>query len=68
MSGRALTVPGAVLVLVGCVFTAQGLGYLAGSPMTGVALWAVVGPVLVVVGIVLVVRGLRARGRTGGRP
>ena len=52
---------GAVLVVMGAVFTVQGLGYLAGSPMTGVTLWAVVGPVIALVGLVLVVRSVRKR-------
>lgn len=59
-----LMVFGAVLVLMGAVFTFQGLGYLAGSAMTGVTLWAVVGPILAVVGIVLIVWGAR-KGRPG---
>jgi hypothetical protein len=50
---------GILLVLMGLVWTLQGLGYLAGSPMSGVALWAVVGPLLGLVGVVLAVRGLR---------
>ncbi|MCP2283398.1 hypothetical protein APR04_002301 [Promicromonospora umidemergens] len=59
-----LIVLGVVLVLMGAVFTFQGLGYLAGSAMTGVTLWAVVGPILAVVGIVLIVWAARA-GRSG---
>lgn len=59
-----LIVLGAVLVLMGAVFTFQGLGYLAGSAMTGVTLWAVVGPILAVVGIVLIVWAART-GRSG---
>ncbi|MFI8524832.1 hypothetical protein ACIGB8_10315 [Promicromonospora sukumoe] len=59
-----LIVAGVVLVMIGCVFTLQGLGYLAGSPMTGVELWAVIGPILVVIGIVLIVQAARS-GRTG---
>jgi uncharacterized membrane protein HdeD (DUF308 family) len=50
---------GALLVVVGAVFTLQGLGYLAGSAMTGVTLWAVIGPILVIVGLVLIVRAAR---------
>lgn len=50
-----LMVLGAVLVIIGGVFTLQGLGYLAGSVMTGVVLWAIIGPVLAVVGIALIV-------------
>ena len=60
MKKPTLAVVGVALVIAGAVFTLQGLGYLAGSPMTGAPLWAVVGPVLVVVGIVLVVRALRS--------
>lgn len=59
-----LMVLGAVLVLMGAVFAFQGLGYLAGSAMTGVTLWAVVGPILAVVGVVLIIWGARA-GRPG---
>jgi hypothetical protein len=51
---------GLVLVLVGLVWTAQGVGWLEGSPMTGETLWAVVGPVVAVVGVALVVA---SRGR-----
>ncbi|MEO3928094.1 hypothetical protein ABGB07_30135 [Micromonosporaceae bacterium B7E4] len=57
---------GLLAVVVGAVWTLQGLGRLGGSAMTGEPLWAVIGPVVVVAGLVLVVLGLRARGR--GRP
>ncbi|GAA2729305.1 hypothetical protein [Cellulomonas aerilata] len=66
MSKPAQLVLGVVLIVMGAVFTLQGLGVLAGSPMTGATLWAVVGPVLVVVGLVMVVRAARTRGP--GRP
>lgn len=59
MKKSSLSALGAILVVLGGVFTLQGLGYLAGSPMTGVTLWAVVGPVLVVAGIALLVRAAR---------
>ena len=36
---------GVLLVLVGLIWTLQGLGYLAGSVMTGVTLWAIVGQI-----------------------
>ncbi|MEN3614022.1 hypothetical protein [Plantactinospora sp. ZYX-F-223] len=57
---------GLLAVVVGAVWTLQGLGRLGGSAMTGEPLWAVIGPVVVVAGLVLVVLGLRARSR--GRP
>jgi len=51
-----------LLVLVGLVWTFQGLGYIEGSPMTGVEIWAVLGPALAGFGIALgivVLRGNR---------
>lgn len=52
---------GALLVVVGAVWTLQGLGYIGGSAMSGVALWAVVGPVVLILGLLLAVRGGRKR-------
>ena len=52
--GRAVgLVLSALMVLVGVVWTFQGLGYIEGSPMTGVELWAVLGPALAGFGIAL---------------
>ncbi|QIM22740.1 hypothetical protein G7075_19000 [Phycicoccus sp. HDW14] len=62
MSRPVALVVGGVLVLVGLLWTGQGLGWIGGSPMTGVTLWAVVGPVVVVAGLLLALRG--GRGRT----
>ena len=42
----------ALMVVVGVIWTLQGLGHLEGSPMTGVQFWAVVGPALAGFGIV----------------
>lgn len=59
---KALSVAlGALMLLVGAVWTFQGLGYLGGSPMTGVALWAVIGPLVAGFGVALVIVGLRRR-------
>ena len=52
---------GVLLVLVGLVWTLQGLGYLAGSAMTGVTLWAIIGPIVAILGVLLVARSVRAR-------
>ncbi len=43
----------ALMVVAGVVFTLQGLGRLEGSPMTGVEIWAVIGPALAGFGIAL---------------
>jgi hypothetical protein len=40
------------------VWTLQGLGYLKGSPMTGVDLWAIVGPVVAGFGVALAYVGV----------
>jgi hypothetical protein len=45
----------ALMVLVGLVWTFQGLGYIKGSPMTGVDFWAVVGPAVAGFGIALAI-------------
>lgn len=52
---------GALMLLVGAVWTFQGLGYLEGSPMTGVAAWAVIGPILAGFGVALIIVALRGR-------
>ena len=62
MRQRSLLVPlGLVVVLVGLVWTAQGIGWLGGSPMTGKTLWAVLGPLVALGGVAMVVTGLRRR-------
>ena len=53
---------GLVMLVVGAVWTLQGLGYLTGSPMTGVQVWAIVGPILAGFGIALAYVGLRGSG------
>ncbi|MEP6648884.1 MAG: hypothetical protein ABJA74_03105 [Lapillicoccus sp.] len=66
MRRPVLAIAGVVFVLVGAVWTLQGLGYLPGSVMSGVTFWAVAGPVVALFGLILVVRGLSRRGQ--GRP
>lgn len=53
---------GLVMVLVGLVWTAQGVGWLGGSPMTGKTLWAVLGPLLALAGAAIAYAGVRRRG------
>lgn len=57
---------GVVVALLGALFTFQGLGYIAGSAMTGVTLWAIVGPILVLIGLVVALRAARKRGSGQG--
>ena len=44
-----------LMVLVGAVWTAQGLGYLGGSSMTGDSTWAIIGPLVAGLGVGLAV-------------
>lgn len=50
---------GVLMVVVGAVWTFQGLGYLEGSPMTGGEVWAVIGPIVAGFGVALAYVGLR---------
>jgi len=54
-------VVGALLAVTGAVWMLQGLGYIEGSVMTGVTVWAVIGPLVSLAGVVLIVVGLRGR-------
>jgi hypothetical protein len=56
-------VVGVLLVLLGGLWTLQGVGVVGGSFMTGSRLWLVIGLVLVVAGAALLLRlGRRSRG------
>jgi hypothetical protein len=50
---------GVLMVIIGGIWTFQGLGYLEGSPMTGVELWAILGPLVAGLGVALLLVGLR---------
>ena len=50
---------GLAMVVIGAIWTFQGLGYLKGSPMTGVTFWATVGPVVAGLGVALAFVGWR---------
>ena len=54
MSGRVLgLVVAVVMVLVGGLWTLQGLGYVGGSSMTGSSTWAIIGPLVAGLGVAL---------------
>lgn len=52
---------GVLLILIGGVWTGQGLGYITGSFMTGERLWTSIGLICVVGGLGLIVLGVRRR-------
>lgn len=61
MKRPVAVVVGVLLVLVGALWTLQGLGYVGGSVMSGVTLWAVVGPIVAVAGVLVAWSGARRR-------
>ena len=51
MSRPVRIILGVLLLLVGALWTLQGLGYVGGSAMSGVTLWAVIGTIVAVAGL-----------------
>ncbi|MET8093311.1 hypothetical protein [Micromonospora sp. NPDC005220] len=54
---------GLLAVVIGAVWTVQGLGYVSGSVMTDQKIWAVLGPIVALAGLVVLWLGLRSRRR-----
>jgi hypothetical protein len=52
---------GVLAVVIGVVWFFQGIGRLAGSPMTGVSFWAWAGGALVIIGLLVIFRPGRPR-------
>jgi hypothetical protein len=68
MKGWLWLTLGLLGVVLGVLWTAQGLDLLGGSVMSGVTIWAVIGPIVAVGGLVLIVLGVRARARGKQQP
>jgi uncharacterized membrane protein HdeD (DUF308 family) len=52
---------GLLALVLGALWTLQGLNLLGGSVMSGVTLWAIIGPVVAVAGLILIIVGVRKR-------
>ncbi|MEU4528947.1 hypothetical protein AB0F49_12025 [Micromonospora ureilytica] len=63
MRGWLTLTLGLLAVVIGAVWTVQGLGYVSGSVMTDQKIWAVVGPIVALAGLVVLWLGLRSRRR-----
>jgi hypothetical protein len=50
---------GVVAIVIGAIWTGQGMGLIPGSFMTGDTKWLIIGLIVAVVGVVLLVLGLR---------
>jgi hypothetical protein len=54
---------GLLAVVLGGLWTLQGLNLVGGSVMSGVTMWAIIGPIVAIAGLILIVIGVRKRGR-----
>jgi hypothetical protein len=63
---RVALVIGVLLCLIGVVWIGQGIGTIHGSFMTGHAIWAVIGAVVLAIGIALLSGFARARRQPPG--
>ncbi|HVK44254.1 MAG TPA: hypothetical protein VM429_05060 [Micropruina sp.] len=54
-----LLVVGVFMIALGVIWTLQGVGILGGSVMSGVTLWAIIGPLVAVGGAALLWRARR---------
>jgi hypothetical protein len=55
---------GLLALVLGTVWTLQGLDVLSDSKMSGVTAFAIIGPILALIGLVLIVVGMRSRSRS----
>ena len=54
-------VAGVVLVLLGLLWTLQGIDVIEGSSMSGTTTWSVIGPIVLLVGALVMTVGIRGR-------
>lgn len=64
LAGWPLMTAGALAVVVGSLWTLQGLDVITDSAMSGTRLWAVVGGIAAVAGLILIILGVRQRTRS----
>ena len=60
-SKPALILLAIAMLVVGLIWTFQGLGYLEGSAMTGEETWAIIGPAVAGLGVALLITVTRPR-------
>jgi hypothetical protein len=59
MRKPGLVFAGGIVVLMGLVFTLQGVGVLEGSSMSNTTFWSAAGPVIMVLGLAVTAAGVR---------
>jgi type VI protein secretion system component VasK len=64
VKGWLWMVLGLLGLVLGAVWTLQGLNVLEDSGvMSGVRIWAIIGPIVGIIGLVLIIVGVNVRGR-----
>jgi hypothetical protein len=64
LKGWLLMALGVLALVVGALWTLQGLDIVTDSRMSGVRVWSIVGPVIAIAGLVLIIVGVRVRARS----
>lgn len=64
LTGWTPMTAGALAVVLGGLWTLQGLDLVGGSLMSGVTVWAIIGPIVAVAGLGLIVFGVKRRTRS----
>ena len=55
---------GVLAIVLGALWTLQGLDILTDSKMSGKETWTIVGPIVALVGLILVITGVLVRSRS----
>lgn len=63
LRGWTLMTVGLLAVVLGGLWTLQGLDVVGGSVMSGVSIWAVIGPIVSLAGLLLIALGVRRRSK-----
>ena len=63
LRGWTLMTFGLLAVVLGGLWTLQGLDVVGGSAMSGVRMWSLIGPAVALAGLILIVLGVRRRAR-----
>jgi uncharacterized membrane-anchored protein YitT (DUF2179 family) len=52
---------GVIMVLMGALWTLQGLNIVTGSAMSDQSMWAIIGPILAGLGVALIITAARRK-------
>jgi hypothetical protein len=55
---------GVLAIVIGALWTLQGLNILTDSKMSGKETWSIIGPIVAVIGLILIVTGVVVRSRS----